>query len=68
MPRQKGEENLSDREVEVLDLTDEWHDATPGDKAYGTGLIEYVADRLNISHKDAQLAIYGPPREDGAVL
>lgn len=68
MARQKGEEDLSDREVEVLDLTDEWHDSTPGDKAYGMSLIEYIADELSISHKDAQLAIYGPPRADGAVL
>lgn len=70
MTRQKGEENLSDREVQILDLTDEWHLAEPGDDAHDYSLVGWIAHNLGISNREAQLELYGnnAPRDDGAVL
>jgi hypothetical protein len=68
MTRQPGEENLSDLEVQILDLTDEWHSAEPNDEAYGTELVEFIAAKLGLSFNDAGYAIYGPHWKDGAIL
>jgi hypothetical protein len=68
MGRQPGEESFTDREVEILDLTDEWHHSVPGDEAYGCSLVEFVAAKLDVSYNQAGREIYGPHWKDGAVL
>lgn len=69
MTRQTGEENLTDREVEILDATDEWHFAEPGHEALNYSLVEWVAHRLDISVSEASKELYGPHApEDGAVV
>lgn len=61
---------MTDREREelVLDLTDEWHCAMPGDEAFGQELVEFVASRLGVSPEEAGREIYGPHWPDGAFL
>jgi hypothetical protein len=68
MGRQPGEENLTEREILILDLTDEWHDSDESDEGFGYTLVEFVAAKLGVSYDQAGQEIYGPHWKDGALL